>query len=381
VQFQGKKHLLAVGPDDMNDPEPGEHFGPTYRAAVKKFAEIMHLGEADKATDNNEVCVILERYLRWMQTRRKDRTYQIRKTIFQAFINAGYAHIRIRDLKPIHVTDFCDGMRKPRYCSESKRMVAWKNGTVRLAIDSLQVAMNWAVKEGLISRNPIKGAERPAARSRGAECIITPDEHRHLLAKMSPRIGQVLTILENTGARPGEILHAEAKDFDTELGAFVYHGQVNEDGEWSHKTSRKGRARVIFLSGEALALVRELVKQYPAGPLFRPSQPCKRAWPGWREKVLHRMFKKAREKHGLSPRLSMYSYRHTFATNWLKAGRSIDQLAELLGNTPEVIRKHYSHLCGDRKGLRDAFDSFRAPGDGQSPPDRQGGGAGFRVVG
>ena len=52
------------------------------------------------------------------------------------------------------------------------------------------------------------------------------------------------------------------------------------------------------------------------------------------------------------PRLTPYSYRHTFATAWLEQGRSVDILAELLGNSPAVIRKHYSHLLGDAENLR-----------------------------
>jgi hypothetical protein len=42
--------VLAKGPKDEPD-------GPTYQAAVKKFAEIMHLSEADKAEDGNLVCL------------------------------------------------------------------------------------------------------------------------------------------------------------------------------------------------------------------------------------------------------------------------------------------------------------------------------------
>ena len=46
------------------------------------------------------------------------------------------------------------------------------------------------------------------------------------------------------------------------------------------------------------------------------------------------------------PQSTPYSYRHTFATAWPEQGRSVDILAELLGNSPAVIRKHYSHLLG-----------------------------------
>ncbi len=51
TQFKNQQRLLARGPKD----EPS---GPTYQAAVKRFAEIMHLAKADKADNTNLVCII-----------------------------------------------------------------------------------------------------------------------------------------------------------------------------------------------------------------------------------------------------------------------------------------------------------------------------------
>jgi hypothetical protein len=66
--------------------------------------------------------------------------------------------------------------------------------------------------------------------------------------------------------------------------------------------------------------------------------------------------------------LTPYSYRHALATAWLKAGRSIDQLAAIMGNTPNIIRHHYSHLLGDARGLRAELEKFR---QSQEPPANQ----------
>jgi hypothetical protein len=47
----------------------------------------------------------------------------------------------------------------------------------------------------------------------------------------------------------------------------------------------------------------------------------------------------------------------------------VDTLAHLMGNSPLVIRLHYSHLLADRKGLRDKLERFRAAGT-RSRPDQ-----------
>tara|TARA_A100001388_G_C28774350_1_gene506209 strand:- start:5746 stop:6966 length:1221 start_codon:yes stop_codon:yes gene_type:complete len=39
----------------------------------------------------------------------------------------------------------------------------------------------------------------------------------------------------------------------------------------------------------------------------------------------------------------MYSFRHSYATWKIEEGKSIQQLAEVMGNSPNIIHKHYSH--------------------------------------
>ena len=39
----------------------------------------------------------------------------------------------------------------------------------------------------------------------------------------------------------------------------------------------------------------------------------------------------------------MYSFRHSYATWKIEEGISIQQLAEVMGNSPMIIHKHYSH--------------------------------------
>src|SRR5262249_42481315 len=152
------------------------------------------------------------------------------------------------------------------------------------------------------------------------------------------------------GARPGELFAATAKHWDDALGALVYHPDATrQDGEYAHKTASKQKCRIIVFTGEALEVMRQLVAKHPTGPLFRT-----RNGNPWTNSTLWPVFIKVRT----SPTVSPYSYRHTLATAWLKAGRSIDQLAAILGNTPTVIRHHYSHLLGDAQGLRSELEQF-----------------------
>jgi integrase len=111
---------------------------------------------------------------------------------------------------------------------------------------------------------------------------------------------------------------------------------------------------VIFLTGEALEIVKRLAEKHPTGPLFRTN-----IGSTWNRQRIVEAFRVIRLKLGMKhDGLTAYTYRHTFATNWLASGRSIEILAELLGNSPAVLRKHYSHLLSDPAKLRGHLEGF-----------------------
>jgi integrase len=376
--FDGTQHVLAEGPDDFP-------CGPTYQAALQKFTEITALSNADSAKDRNTCRVVCELYLRWISTRRKEHTVAIRQKIFVPFTDA-LGEVTVKDLTQHMVYAWFDQMREWRRHPGTGHPTRWTDGSVRNACTSLQAAFNWAARSGLITRNPLTGLEQPPARSRGREALLgrTPEErrenHRKILAACTPALRRVLVCLEATGARPGELMNATAADFDAELGAIVYHADDKRlEKEFRHKTAGKGKDRVIFLSGEALELIKALVKKHPKGPLFltekgrRLHKHLGRS--GWTNNTLTERIREIRKEVGM-PCLTPYSYRHTFATEWLEQGRSVDLLAELLGNSPAVIRKHYSHLLGDAGNLRRQLEAFRAAsGAGrQTPKDPAAGG-------
>ncbi|HXA65841.1 MAG TPA: tyrosine-type recombinase/integrase [Bryobacteraceae bacterium] len=41
-----------------------------------------------------------------------------------------------------------------------------------------------------------------------------------------------------------------------------------------------------------------------------------------------------------------HRFRHTLATKLLEAGESLEDVAEILGNSPNIIRKHYAKWSG-----------------------------------
>jgi integrase len=341
-QIDGAQNYLGPGPDDAPH-------GPNYQAACQKFSALICDFNSLKTPDRNPVGLILAKYLLHCRAHRRPKTVKLRERFYRPF-GERCGDICVTDLRHAHVYEFMAEMRAVTSTHP------WNDQTCRMFVGVLQAALNWACKPGvgLATYNPLKGIERPGPRSRGRGCLVSAEQHRKILAAASPQLREILTALENTGARPGELTAAQADAWDDELGALVYYQDaLRGEGEFAHKTSAD-KERIIFFTGEALALVRRLVGQRQAGPLFRNAEG--RAWTmrGLQER-LQAACKRA-DVQGVVP----YSYRHTFATNWLKAGGNIDQLAGLMGNTVEVIRQNYAHLLSDKKGLRAALEAFRS---------------------
>lgn len=355
-QLNGKQHKLATGPDDGPS-------GPTFAAATKAYAGLISLAGAPNAHATNTVRVVAELYLRYSEEAgRRPQTLKIRQRCLGAFISAGWGERAVASLTILDIQAFTGRMRRPPGNGSEKRARAWNGGTVRLFLQSLRAAFRWGVQAGLLANDPVARAEQPPARSRGREAILDPSQHAQLLKLASRHLRPVVVVLEATGARPGEIAGATAGDYDAQLGALVYHqGGARPEDAFCHKTAGKGKDRVILLTGEALEIVRERVRAGGKGPLFKT-----RAGRPWTSKSIAKGFAGLRERTGI-PALTAYSYRHTFATAWLRDGGSIDHLAELLGNTPAVIRRHYSHLCGERDALRARLEAFKAGGTTQTP--------------
>jgi integrase len=241
-----------------------------------------------------------------------------------------------------------------------RKPVKWGPGSQRNCLLGLSAAFNWAARSGLIGSNPLSGIDKPTPASRGADSLIgtTTEEveknHARILTAAPPMFRPFLQALKDTGARPGEIIAATAADFDPGLGAFVFRKESSRrQDRFSHKTASKGKDRVIFLTRETLAYVKQMVSRYPTGPLFR-----RKVGRGFHKVYVVGAFLKLQKKLGLR-NLTAYSYRHTYATEMLKAGMDVDTLAELMGNSPLIIRQHYSHLLADKRGLRAKLERFR----------------------
>jgi integrase len=185
----------------------------------------------------------------------------------------------------------------------------------------------------------------PPKKSRGAESVVCADTFARLEAKSKGDFRSLLRFLWFTGCRPSEafVLTLEMVDWDNSVA-------VLSDHKTAHTTDRP---RLIFLPGEAVAVLRDQQKRYGDGFAFRM-----RNGRGWTLNAAVNRLWRLNDKIGTDA--TLYGFRHGFATAALVNGLPDAQVAALLGHSnTAMLHRHYSHLTAQAKAMREAVGRVR----------------------
>ena len=262
------------------------------------------------------------------------------------------------------LSSFKDALGKLRVARLRRKAVrAWLKSTgynptsQNKALGAVQAALNWAVEEEHVPRNPIARMKKPTPHTR--DRTLTPDEKNLILTSIRDEAfrGYVRALML-TGCRPGEVARVTAADVNLDAGVWVLK---------EHKTAKKtGKPRVVYLCPEAAELTRELVAANPTGPLFRSAKGRP-----WTRNAVRIRFRRLREKHPGLKGVVAYTCRSSFATDALEAGVPEASVATLLGHTnTDVLHKHYARLSHRVTHLREAAEKATRPRAAPAgPPD------------
>jgi integrase len=198
-------------------------------------------------------------------------------------------------------------------------------------------AFSWACSKKsnrLLKENPIDELELPTADSR--HVYITAAQLAEIEAKAQGTFLDLLTVLRESGARPQELRASEAKHLQSNNGKpRLYFAKPVK------KTRGKQKPRKIYLNDRAFAICQRLAEQYPTGPLFRNEDGN-----AWTKDALGCKCKRMKLGFPFSP----YALRHTFCTDKLMQGLQPATVAELQGNSVEMVMRVYNQL-----GLNDDY--------------------------
>ena len=228
-----------------------------------------------------------------------------------------------------------------------------------------RMALDKAVADGLLLKNPDANCKAPATHPREMN-VLTAEEIQRLLIQAKEDGCYELLLLElSTGLRRGEILALQWDDLDLKTGVLRVERQVQRiKGELVvSQPKTRASSRSVVLPVPIVNVLRRYREESTSRWMFpSPKKEDSPMDPAAVRKKLAAVLKRA----GCRP-LRFHDLRHTFSTNALEHGMDIKTLSTIIGHASSATTLNvYAHVTDEmRQRAADRIDRGIA---GVKPP-------------
>lgn len=231
----------------------------------------------------------------------------------------------------------------------SVRMVKSCHVTCRMALDQ-------AVAQGLILKNPALSCKAPVTRPKEMQVLTGEEIQRLLIQAKEDGCFELLLLELSTGLRRGEILALWWDDLDFRTGTLRVERQVQRIQGKLVVSQPKTRAssRSILLPAPILKILEQYRQNVDSRWMF-PS-PKKEDSP--RDPAAVRKKLSAVLKRAGCPAIRFHDLRHTFATSALEHGMDVKTLSTVIGHVSSATTLNvYAHVTDEmRQKTADKID-------------------------
>lgn len=321
--------------------------GKTQQEALRKMREAQRGAETGVVVDGRlTVGTWLDTWLATVVDGRagSDNTRAHYRQIVAVHLSPGLGRIRLAALTAGQVDTFL----------ASKAEQGLSRTYISRMRTTLADALRHAERRGLVARNAAELAVMPRTTAEPADRTVTADDARALLrAARGERLEALIVVGLTTGLRPGELTGLLWSDLDLDAGTLRVSGAMKRgpDGKVARgdvKRATSGR-RTIALPPSTVTALREhrrrqAAERLAAGSLWvdhdlvfasevgTPLDPSN----------VRRTFQRVAKRAGVAVRVP-YAMRHAAVSLLVDAGQSIEEVADLLGDDPRTLYRHYRH--------------------------------------
>jgi len=296
--------------------------------------------------DGISLIALAVKFLKWNESNRADGTWRGYRDGIK-HITRRYKNTLASDLTTADVEKVKAEMIENDYSAR----------TINIMVTAIKRMYNWAVKQGLISENPVEGLEHVSKHVNAPE--HPKDKHLPLdealayieLLRQSPPLGDMCELLLLTGMRVGELVRVTWGDIDFEQGMLKLE---------QHKTSgTSNRPRMIPLCERAVEIINGQTTEEPQADqavfVGQEDQP-------FTVGALHLRLGRLRKKYRDLDEFSFHKLRHTCAT-YLARLKVPERVAQsILGHSSTLMTRYYT--ATDKDEMIEAVERLSAETDG-----------------
>ena len=227
------------------------------------------------------------------------------------------------------------------------------DSTVRQVYTVLRLALDDAMRDGLLASNVAAKVKRPKVTQSEARYLPTADVKRLLQAAEKSRYHAVLTLIAGTGLRKGEALALTWADIDFDAATLRVRGTLSRVGKQKIVTEPKTEKsrRTLPLSPAMVALLKrhrasQRADQLRAGSEWAASGHVFASQHGTplEPRAVLRALASAAKAAGITD-ANVHTLRHSAATGWIENGVSLKAVSEALGHSSIAITGDvYAHV-------------------------------------
>lgn len=298
----------------------------------------------------------------WLKTYSCDKKYSTLKgyrASINKHINPALGNIFLEKITPMMVQMFYNSLSTPDKNGKALSPKSIKNVHI-----VLRAALNQAVENDLIRRNPCHNAKLPKVYKTEIRPLTDQQVHDFLIeAEKDNLYGTLLRVILFTGLREAEAMGLTWDCVDFKKGSLTINKQLQRRPKSAGGTqltpTKNGKPRILRPAGFVMNILRERYEQQ-----LEQRKPAGSAWEAWRTEAEHKKalvftneighhlqpkrvylhFKKIAEEIG-APEAKVHDLRHTYAVLSLQNGDDVKTVQMNLGHASAAFTLDvYGHV-------------------------------------